>query len=319
MVFEMQPMGRETKILLGLLGSLCGVLVISLIGKLTIVRPPDGAGVDVLPPEPSAVGHITVDPPDYRRDGEIRAIGQDDQRIASLHSKTFPEGIRLTGAEQPTETVVEPSGDESPGSSRLVDDMTSTAEAPVSVMERQTTSVDSVLPLAEPTDDGGESLTTVDPPVERVDPIRSRPSIRVGSAVVVADGDTWWNIAERAYGDGRWYRPLYAWNKKLDPRLALKSGTRIVVPTVNELEAAWSPIIPRETDGGLPGSASGVRRPPPVGEVVVREGDTLLSLAREHLGASARWRDLYAWNRDRLPPTPGPLAAGTFLRLEPRR
>jgi nucleoid-associated protein YgaU len=61
---------------------------------------------------------------------------------------------------------------------------------------------------------------------------------------VVRPGDTWWSIAERAYGDGRLYRALFAWNRTVDPRITLAPGTPLEIPPLPELAAAWPHLLP---------------------------------------------------------------------------
>jgi nucleoid-associated protein YgaU len=67
-----------------------------------------------------------------------------------------------------------------------------------------------------------------------------------GEAYVTRAGDTWWSIAERAYGDGRFYRGLFAWNRAVSPRVTLAAGTRLEVPPVARLAAAWPALAPRD-------------------------------------------------------------------------
>jgi nucleoid-associated protein YgaU len=66
----------------------------------------------------------------------------------------------------------------------------------------------------------------------------------VAESVVVRDGDSWWSIAEAAYGDGRLYKALFAWNRRLDPRVSTTPGTRIEVPREEQLRAAWGRLAP---------------------------------------------------------------------------
>jgi len=61
---------------------------------------------------------------------------------------------------------------------------------------------------------------------------------------VVREGDSWWSIAESAYGDGRLYKALFAWNRRLDPRVSTTPGTRIEVPREEQLRAAWGRLVP---------------------------------------------------------------------------
>jgi nucleoid-associated protein YgaU len=337
-------MGRETKILLGLLGGLCCGLVVALVAKLLIVRPPEGAGVDVHPPELSEVGHITVEPPDYGV--EIPPERVDSPSAVASTGPSAPPGEAAMAAAMPA--TLGNTGLENPGLSSVADGVRlAAAEEPAGAAGNEAAGGPAAFrfagtaharggPEGGAIDGGavGEGFAETDsaggggvasspgggaatdrqvrsetPPPR--DPPAAR-EIRVGTAFVVAEGDTWWSVAERAYGDGRWYRPLYAWNKTLDPRLALRPGTRIVVPTENELEAAWAALVPERDSGPRP-----PRQAREAGEVVVREGDTLLSLAREHLGSASRWRELHTWNRDRLRQSPGPLSAGMLLRLKP--
>ena len=66
----------------------------------------------------------------------------------------------------------------------------------------------------------------------------------VAENYVVREGDSWWSIAEGAYGDGRMYKALFAWNRKLDPRVSTTPGTRIEVPRGEQLRAAWGRLVP---------------------------------------------------------------------------
>ena len=60
----------------------------------------------------------------------------------------------------------------------------------------------------------------------------------------VQEGDSWWQLAEAAYGDGRYYRSLFAWNKTLQPRVSLSPGTTLEIPQTNQLQLAWPKLIP---------------------------------------------------------------------------
>jgi len=61
---------------------------------------------------------------------------------------------------------------------------------------------------------------------------------------VVRPGDSWWAVAASAYGDGRLYRALFAWNRAVDPRIDLAPGTRLEIPPRPRLEAAWPRLLP---------------------------------------------------------------------------
>lgn len=74
-------------------------------------------------------------------------------------------------------------------------------------------------------------------------------------AHVTAPGDSWWAIAERAYGDGRYYKALYAWNRQVDPGVSLVPGTRLEIPPVGRLEGAWPRLVPAPSAIGSPRGA----------------------------------------------------------------
>ena len=74
----------------------------------------------------------------------------------------------------------------------------------------------------------------------------SAPMPTSAAAYVASPGDSWWGLAERAYGDGRFYRALFAWNRKIDPRVSLAPGTRLELPSRARLEAAWPKLMPAE-------------------------------------------------------------------------
>lgn len=61
---------------------------------------------------------------------------------------------------------------------------------------------------------------------------------------VAQSGDSWWSVAEAAYGDGRLYRAVFAWNRAVDPRVSLAVGTRLELPPLEKLRAAWPALVP---------------------------------------------------------------------------
>jgi len=61
---------------------------------------------------------------------------------------------------------------------------------------------------------------------------------------VAQDGDSWWSLAETVYGDGRFYRALFAWNRAVDPRVSLVPGTPLDLPAPERLRAAWPALVP---------------------------------------------------------------------------
>jgi nucleoid-associated protein YgaU len=204
-------MGRETKILLGLLATLAGIFVGVLSMKLLVPRPPDGAGPDVHADVAATEPHDLVEPP-----------------------QLVPADALL--ASTPAEPATTPAPRfEAAAKGHAVSPMAHDPFVARALLEQADT------PLAP--DDSG-------PPAELLSPAvaaayaRAEPSPAVGSTYVTRPGDSWWSVAERSYGDGRFYRALFAWNRAIDPRVSLVPGTSIEVPPAERLQNAWPALLP---------------------------------------------------------------------------
>ena len=113
-----------------------------------------------------------------------------------------------------------------------------TEEAIQPFPEASTKSVDSVnsqLPLQPPPIANSLPQRSITKPIKKLSP---------GMLYDVQEGDSWWQLAESAYGDGRYYRSLFAWNKTLQPRVSLSPGTTLEIPQMNQLQLAWPRLIP---------------------------------------------------------------------------
>ena len=86
------------------------------------------------------------------------------------------------------------------------------------------------------------AIDLAEPPAEL--PPAAHAAISAGGSYTVQAGESWWSLAEQAYGDGRLYRALFAWNRVLDPRVALAPGTVLEIPPLPKLEAAWPKLMP---------------------------------------------------------------------------
>jgi nucleoid-associated protein YgaU len=340
-------LGRETKILLALLGTLSSGFVGVLGSKLFVPRPPMGAGPDVhLPAREHEDGPI-VEPPSFDRlnrsmfsatdplsgdtgaggdegdagmllepsasafAGASEDLGVGDSRFAAAdpiarengaafsddNGYGFPRSGPLDEAEEGVDSGIEQAG--------MLPADDSVAAASYEAMGQFEPSAEEPYAAVVGAEPPGEFV-----PVADVMPIAS-------GGYVVSAADTWWDIAERAYGDGRYYKPLFAWNRSINPRVSLAPGTQLELPPLNALTTAHAELVP--TDLAMPSQPSPVVQTStlaPAGDtVVVRPGDTLISIAREQLGASSRWRELYEANRETLGRSPGPLTPGTQLVL----
>jgi len=217
-------MGREKTILLGFLGLLAGVFVGVLSLKLLVPRPPTGTGPDIRPEVAVTTAQQRVDPPARSADGWDFAAAPPlvaEGPAASAAVGAEPPRFSRFAAPEPAAALPAPAAADATPPVAHADDVV----APVSWQR------------SEPTGD------TVAGPAT---PARLLP---VAGAYVVQAGDSWWDLADRAYGDGRLYRALFAWNRSRDPRITLAPGTRLDVPPLDRLQATWprlaSPALPR--------------------------------------------------------------------------
>jgi 5'-nucleotidase len=201
-------MGRETKLLLALLATLAGVFVGVLSMKLLVPRPPAGAGPDVHVESAAVEPHLLVAPP---------ALSPPMAEPAAADPVPLDGGgFAGSGAGRNAAVTVETGPERTPPRR----DPFVTAAA----LEQ---------PRGQPAD--------VAVPADVVQP--AAPTAAAFTHVVTA-GDSWWDLAERAYGDGRLYRALFAWNRVVDPRVSLTPGTRLEMPPRERLEAAWPKLLP---------------------------------------------------------------------------
>ena len=259
-------MGRESKFLLSLLGLLAGIFVTALALRLLIPRPPEGAGPDIhtLSFNPFAE---TVPPPDLTPSPEKKTL----QREATTHDtpetqtrfpnveasfepsfdQTSPNDVRLPATKldnpptlEPIHTIPVPYNQE-PGIKRSPDIEKKNApwqkqETIQTFPEASTQAIDNVnsqLPPQSPPIAISPPQTTTTKTIKKLSP---------GMLYDVQEGDSWWQLAESAYGDGRYYRSLFAWNKTLQPRVSLSPGTTLEIPQANQLQLAWPRLIPTE-------------------------------------------------------------------------
>ena len=208
-------MGREKTILLGFLGLLAGVFVGALSLKLLVPRPPTGTGPDVRTEVADVTPQERVEPPAPTPGGWDFAAA--------------PPLVPDPPAPDPA-TVNAPF--ELPPAPVVPARFGRSATPPPEAVTPQP--VAGVIVDAEVTP---AAWHRIEPAVE--DPATSPPAGPIAGTYHVRDGDSWWAVAERAYGDGRLYRALFAWNRSRDPRVTLAPGTQLDVPPLERLQAAW--------------------------------------------------------------------------------
>lgn len=243
-------MGREAKILLGLLGLLAGVFCGVLSMKLFVHRPPAGAGPDVpatFAGDGAGNTRPAAAPPAFLLPASAFAAAPplSPALVAGV------DGVRDDGADSPVIAV----RFDAVAEGRPVE---SAARFPEARGDRYESRQDATHVDEEETKEGqaflGRLPSKVTPVVQDVpseEPPHERNSMFPYAGATetgiyeVRPGDSWWNVAERAYGDGRFYRALFAWNRSVDPRVALSPGTRLEIPTLDRLTAAWPRLMPR--------------------------------------------------------------------------
>jgi nucleoid-associated protein YgaU len=233
-------MGRETKILLGFLGLLAGVFVGVLSVKLFVPRPPDGAGPDIHADHDFVESQEVVDPPTLApRAWDFASAPPLVSDQAAAAQDPIPDPVPPAEPTPPRPL----SANENP-TPLVTDDLLPppATEPPVSRFAVQPA-------IAPQQQDPFMSRASFEQPVDpavsdAVVPPAPPAAIVVGAAYTVQAGDSWWSLAERAYGDGRFYRALFAWNRVLDPRVSLAPDTPLEIPPLPKLEAAWPKLMP---------------------------------------------------------------------------
>ncbi|MFM8735882.1 MAG: hypothetical protein ACKOC8_11885 [Pirellulales bacterium] len=217
-------MGRETRLLLGFLALLAGVFLGVLSMKLLVRRPPPGTGPDVHADIAAVESQDLVDPP---------ALAAPEPTAAGATSR-FARNDDVASPPRRDPFVA-------PATFEAADD--------AAAMPR----VDARATLDPPPPSPPPRFTTGAPPsapavASLAGPVMSQPGRppMIGGAHVAGPGDSWWSLAEQAYGDGRLYRALFAWNRALDPRVSLVQGTPIEIPTLDKLQAAWPALLPAD-------------------------------------------------------------------------
>lgn len=236
-------MGKEARVLLAVLGMLLGVFCGVLAMKLLVPRPPQGAGPDIhlladaqIPAEPLAV----VPPPEFTphpRDlFEPQPLAEPAEQLPSRFSQAAD--FSRHGPEDTPAEVVAPAA-------LLVATPLSPLpeEAPLPHVEGSGSSAASTVAFTAAPVAAIAVAAPTEPDIP--EPPATQPAAVIpGQPYVTVESDTWWALAEAAYGDGRMYRSLFAWNRAISPRVSLVPGTTLSIPTRNQLEAAWPQLMP---------------------------------------------------------------------------
>ncbi|MEM9941130.1 MAG: LysM peptidoglycan-binding domain-containing protein [Planctomycetota bacterium] len=114
---------------------------------------------------------------------------------------------------------------------------------------------------------------------------------KIGKTVtrVVAANDTFWSIAQQEYGDGRYFRALYQFNRPTIVNYEdLEMGTTIGIPEVQTLVQLWPDLCPASENAE---STEKDRR-----IYIVKPGESLFGIARDQLGQASRYVEIIQLN-----------------------
>ena len=228
-------MGREKKMLLALLSVLACAFVGVLLTKLLVPRPPTGAGPDVHAEDSAAQSHDLVEPPAFSSGGGSESNTSFVESRSRRTTSDFGGGPRLSNS----------AGEASAQAASPPFELTKQELTKEELTKEELTKQDPFVrpaALEQPLPAATLDAVPVIPAGPSGPPSRST-GVAAGSWYVAAVGDSWWSLAERAYGDGRLYRALFAWIRELDPRAPLAPGTRLEIPPQSRLESAWPKLV----------------------------------------------------------------------------
>ncbi len=138
---------------------------------------------------------------------------------------------------------------------------------------------------------------------------------------IVAAGENFWTISKKHYRLGRYSAALAEYNKSRIPKPdKIKPGMKVIIPPVETLEQKYEQLI-----FGVTAKVSKEEAAAPVksgffvdanGEPMYRvgEGDTLSTIAQDHLGRSSRYTQIIDLNPVALK-NPDAMKLGMVLRL----
>lgn len=276
-------MGREPHILLAGLGLLAGAFFGVLSIKLLSPRPPVGAGVDIHDTAAISTTAEIVEPPtlsppaDGPREMSTASVAPAEPSALPTAAEEAVVATEPVGAMASDRYAAAGSSFATASDDPLplpTDDVTGQPglhqPLPASDPFARATRFDSAPPSAteqhhdhefaaeEPQPLDAEAVATATP----LPPVDGPPAAATAAAYVPAPaghaprhevthyvaavGDSWWSLAERMYGDGRYYRALFAWNRAVNPRVSLVPGTPLELPPLSKLAVAWPALVPDE-------------------------------------------------------------------------
>ncbi len=162
---------------------------------------------------------------------------------------------------------------------------------PLAGSEPQTLTPSPFPPLAK---GGANFQRSLDPPTQ------TKPRYTV---YTIREFDTLWFIAEDWFGDGTKWTLIRDANPNVNPERLLE-GQTLRLPSKTATQASLDNDAVRSSGGVAAG-----------GFYIVKDGDSLTTIAQHALGSATQWRALYDANRTAIGPDPDRLRLGMKLRL----
>ncbi|MCR9116346.1 MAG: LysM peptidoglycan-binding domain-containing protein [bacterium] len=139
----------------------------------------------------------------------------------------------------------------------------------------------------------------------------AQPIANAFATTPILPNDTIWVIAERHYPSPQFAHALWRHNQaKFESPSDLPAGRLLEVPSADYLRHAYPDTFASnspETNVAQPAASAQ--------EYVIRDGDTLFTIARAQLGATQRWVELFRLNRNVVGDDPTRLPVGQVLSL----
>ncbi len=175
--------------------------------------------------------------------------------------------------------------------------------------ERQSNHENTGSPQRRRQNGAGIDTRRVNPERETADPMYDNNGHQADVIHTVRPGENLRGIARQHYGNEDYFLAISAANADLiGANHAIEPGMQLTIPRLSNAHQASTPLAQQET---APPSQQPAAQPV---LIKVESGDTLSTLAQQHLGSARRWGELLQANADQLR-RPEDLRAGMRLRL----
>ncbi len=131
----------------------------------------------------------------------------------------------------------------------------------------------------------GETVTSQEPPAGQ-EPTKA-------GVHIVKPGETLYQIAKKYYGRGEMWTVIARANKELHPG-SLHAGAKLIIPAAGKAKEHFDGPATRTAE--LPKNVDKSK----VKTYTIKSGDSFSTIAREHLGSSARWKEIYELNKAKI-------------------